>query len=54
MGGEPSSILSRSRPEIDAEPHTRSNSALAAALFKAPANASGEAASDDVGTNRIT
>jgi hypothetical protein len=47
-------MLSKSQTEIDAEPHTRSNSALAAALFKASANASGEAASGETGTSRMT
>ena len=36
-------MLSSRRTEIDAEPHTRSNSVLEAGLFKASANASGEA-----------
>jgi hypothetical protein len=53
-GRRPSSIPSKSRTEIDAEPHTRSNSALAAALFSASAKASGEAASGEIGTSRMT
>ncbi len=47
-------IVSRSRTEIEAEPQTRSSAALAAALFSASANDSGDAASGDFGTSRMT
>ena len=47
-------IVSRSRTEIEAEPHTRSSAALAAALFNASASDSGDAASGEFGTSRMT
>jgi hypothetical protein len=47
-------MLSRSRTDIDAEPHTRSSAAFAGASFSASANASGEAASDEMGTRMMT
>jgi hypothetical protein len=39
---------------MDAEPHTRSSAALAAALFSASANDSGDAASGEFGRSKMT
>ena len=47
-------MVSRSRTEIEAEPHTRSSAALAADLFNASAKDFGEAASRETGTNKMT
>ena len=54
VGRASSLIVSKSRTEIEAEPHTRSSAALAAALFSASANDSGDAASGEFGTSRMT
>jgi len=39
---------------MDAEPHTRLSSALGTALFNASANESGDTASGETGTSRMT